>query len=86
MSYRYAQCRSIGHSWEPSGLTRDETGAVLNLTCRNCATTRTDRIGTQGSLVRRGYRYISSYDHAAQGRSVWRVDFLAHLAKKREQP
>lgn len=85
MSYLFSQCRSIGHSWEPNGLTRDETGAVLDLTCRNCGTTRTDRIGTQGSLIRRGYKYNSAYNHTYQGRTLWRVDFLAHLAKKREQ-
>ena len=85
MSYRYAQCRSIGHSWEPQGLTRDETGAVLNLMCRNCATLRTDRVGTQGSLVRRGYKYASAYNHTYQGRTLWRVDFLAQLAKRRKK-
>lgn len=85
MSYRFARCRTLGHAWHSSGLVRDDDDTyALNLTCLHCGTSRTDRVGPQGSLIRRGYRYISEYDHAAQNRSAWRADFLAQLWKNRK--
>mgnify|MGYP003559850461 FL=1 len=85
--YSFTPCRTLGHSWDPRGVSRwagflEGGGSTLTLVCLRCACERTDDIGASGVLASRKYRYNDNYAHDKQTRTEWRADLIAELLKK----
>ena len=80
----YLTCRTFGHSW---AITRSGDDAnnpstvMLVLTCRSCATKRTDIVSrSTGSLASRRYDYPDDYRHQGKtARVEYRIEFIRRV-------
>jgi hypothetical protein len=72
-------CRTFGHAWDVQRVTVDKVeGAIFDLSCLRCATTRVDRVNRHnGDLDGRSYGYAEGYlGHGRVARSTWRFEFV----------
>ena len=84
MSYRYYECRVLGHSWE-SHITKWNVREYFEvLHCTRCKLRRLDISSMRtGAVLKRTYSYPSDYHRA--GRKVTRQEDRLSLILERKQ-
>ncbi len=78
-TYRYYDCRVLGHSWQSVHVERAPSfGIAMDLLCSRCAMHRRDILSPyNGRLLARQYRQPEGYKSGeSMSRDDWRREFL----------